>query len=131
MSPMRRALSLLLLLCTPALADRVHLTNGRVLEGQVVREEGDELVVKVRGGIEARVPKSQVASVEAAATPEQTFHERRAALTPRRRRPGPASCGGSCARRRRATRPRSRARSAATTTRRPCRCSWPTSSTTA
>lgn len=63
----------------PALADKVHLKNGRVLEGEV-RDDGDALVVKKRGGIEARVPKDQVVRVETSATPEQTYQERLAGL---------------------------------------------------
>jgi hypothetical protein len=62
-----------------ALADRVHLKNGRVVEGEV-REEGDAVVVRTAGGIEARLPRDQVLRIEAAASPERRAEERLEAL---------------------------------------------------
>ena len=79
MSP-RRALTLLALLATPALADRIELRSGRVIEGEVVREEAEVLVVRTGAGIEARVPRSEVVRIEAAETPEEELARRRAAL---------------------------------------------------
>jgi hypothetical protein len=79
---MRRvALSALVLLALApaARADRVHLRNGRVVEGEV-REDGDVVVVRTRGGIEARLPRADVLRIEAAATPAQAATARLAAL---------------------------------------------------
>lgn len=69
----------LLVLATPAFADRVHLRNGRVVEGEV-REEGDVVVVRTRGGIEARLPRADVLKIEVAATPAEVATARLAAL---------------------------------------------------
>lgn len=79
---MRRvALSALLLLAVaaPAQADRVHLRNGRVVEGEV-REDGDVVVVRTRSGIEARLPRGDVLRIEVAATPAQLATARLTAL---------------------------------------------------
>lgn len=70
---------LLLLLPAAALADKVRLRSGRVVEGEV-REDGDVLVVRTGAGIEARIPRDQVLEVERAATPEEELAARRAAL---------------------------------------------------
>lgn len=68
------------LAATPqARADRVHLKNGRVVEGDV-REEGDAVVVRTRAGAEARLPRDQVVRIEEDATPEERARERLAAL---------------------------------------------------
>ena len=79
--PMRTTLAplLLALLATPALADRVKLRSGRVVEGEV-REEGEWVIVRTGSGIEARLPRAEVLEVERAATPEQELAARRAAL---------------------------------------------------
>jgi hypothetical protein len=66
-----RALTVLLcLLPSLVLADRVHMKNGRVLEGEV-REDGDALIVTQGNGIEARIPRDMVLRVEAAESPQQ------------------------------------------------------------
>ena len=83
MSHTLRACALLLLLLAghpaTALADKVRLRSGRVVEGEV-REDGDALVVKTGSGIEARIPRDEVLEIERAATPEQELAARQAAL---------------------------------------------------
>lgn len=82
---MRRSLTfaaaLLLAGASAALADRVHLKNGRVLEGEVT-DRGDTLEVRSKNGITASIPKDQVVRIEEAVTPEAALAARRAALPP-------------------------------------------------
>jgi hypothetical protein len=81
---MRRSLTLAALLlagASSALADRVHLKNGRVLEGEVT-DKGDALEVRSKNGITASIPKDQVVRIEEAVTPEAALAARRAALPP-------------------------------------------------
>jgi hypothetical protein len=50
---MRRSFSLafsLMLLCAPALGDEIHLKNGSVLHGRIVREDQDSLVIDLGRG---------------------------------------------------------------------------------
>ena len=75
------AAALLLAGASAALADRVHLKNGRVLEGEVT-DKGDSLEVRSKNGITASIPKDQVVKIEEAVTPEAALAARRAALPP-------------------------------------------------
>jgi HEAT repeat protein len=74
------ASALLFAAAGPALADRVHLRNGQVLEGEL-SEDGDEYVLRMRSGIETRLARADVLEVERAATPQQTLAARRAGLS--------------------------------------------------
>jgi hypothetical protein len=74
------ALLLALVVAGPARADRVHLRSGRVIEGEV-HDDGDAIVVRTGTGIEARLPRDQVLSIEA--TPRApSADDRLAALDP-------------------------------------------------
>lgn len=73
------AIVLSLALATPALADRVHLKDGRTLEG-TTHEEGDEVVVTSDSGATTRVKAAEVEKVERAPTRADLYRERLEAL---------------------------------------------------
>lgn len=78
---MRAPLSFLFLaaLALPAAADIITLKNGRVIEGDVVKDDGKIIKIQLKYG-SLTVEKSEVASIEEKLTPEQEYAERRAKL---------------------------------------------------
>ena len=72
------ALLLGVLLSTTTLADRVHLKNGRVLEGEVT-DQGDKVEVKMSYG-SVTVPKDDVALIEPVKGAGSEYQEKAAAL---------------------------------------------------
>lgn len=67
-----------LLLASPALADRIHLHDGRVLEGRA-RRSGTSYVVETRHGA-VRIPLREVKKIEASLTREEDLARRLAQL---------------------------------------------------
>lgn len=67
-----------LLLASPALADRIYLEDGRVLEGRA-RRSGTSYVVETRHGA-VRVPLREVKRIEASLTREEDLARRLAQL---------------------------------------------------
>lgn len=51
------------------LADKIHLENGKVIEGQVVDTDGDEYEIRMKNGISFRVKKGEVRRIEKIADP--------------------------------------------------------------
>lgn len=81
MRPTAPLLAVACLLPLPALADRVHLRSGRVLEGTVDEQADGSLKVRTDSGAEARIPAEQVLRVERGPTAAQEADARLAALT--------------------------------------------------
>jgi hypothetical protein len=75
-SAMRKMLAVYLLLaaCPALLADVVHLTDGRTIEGKV-RDQGDTIAVEFPGG-EVSFPRSQVSSIEFKPTLRDAYLEK-------------------------------------------------------
>jgi len=69
---------LMLLLAATTFADRVHLKNGRVLEGEVI-DQGDKVEIKMSFG-SATVPKEDVESIEPVKGATTEYQEKSAAL---------------------------------------------------
>ena len=69
------------LLAGAAVADIIHLKNGRQLEGQILSEEGGKLKVKTVAGV-VEIARADVARIEVKKTPAQEYGERLAALAP-------------------------------------------------
>lgn len=67
-----------LLLCAPAWSDVVHLKDGRKVEGTVVEQTDQKVVVQTKFGVN-EFKASDVARVEKKATPEEEFKARREA----------------------------------------------------
>jgi len=78
--PLAAAVLTALAAAAPLAADEIHLKNGRVLQGDVLEEDGDELVIRTGSGITVRLPRADVVRVEEAATPQEEFAARFAAL---------------------------------------------------
>lgn len=53
-------------------ADEIHLRNGRVLQGEIVEESGDEVVLRMKLG-KTIVPRKEIASIAKKALPEDYF----------------------------------------------------------
>ncbi len=83
MRPSFAATLLVMALCAaPALADTVHLRDGRKLQGETTwSPDGKRLEIKTRYG-SVVVDKDDVLRIEAVETPEQQLARRRAALGP-------------------------------------------------
>ena len=62
-----------------AVADVVHLKDGRKFEGEIVSDDGTKVTVKTRFG-EVTVERSKVARIEKKKTPEQEYRDRRKAI---------------------------------------------------
>ena len=60
-------------------ADEIRLTNGGVLEGNVI-ENGDTVVIELAGGGRVALRRAQVASITESATPTEQLAEKEAAL---------------------------------------------------
>lgn len=75
--------AVLCLAAPPALADDVHLTNGRAFYGVVAQVQGEKVAIRLPDGI-IRLPLSHVARIERAETRLEEYVERRHALTGRR-----------------------------------------------
>lgn len=69
------AFGLLVLLGAPALADVVHLTNGRLIEGRVVESRQGKVHIEVQGG-RIVLPASSIDHIEDCATPEEEYARR-------------------------------------------------------
>ncbi|MBI3725588.1 hypothetical protein HY251_16795 [bacterium] len=67
---------LVLALAGAARADVVTLTNGGKIEGEVVREDKDEVEVKLPSGSTV-IPRSRVEKIEKKPSPEQEYNARR------------------------------------------------------
>ncbi|CAN5418939.1 hypothetical protein BH09SUM1_BH09SUM1_12720 [soil metagenome] len=65
-------LAALLALATPALADKITLANGRVIEGRVVSMDRDRVVIE-SGGMVTPLARSSVKSVERATGADNTL----------------------------------------------------------
>jgi hypothetical protein len=65
----------------PCLADVLHLKSGGTIEGKVVGEEGEWLLVRTRFGVQ-RIRRADVVRIEEKATAEEEYDERLAALDP-------------------------------------------------
>lgn len=71
---------LALLAAAPALADKVILQDGRVLEGQVLTQTEDYILLKTRFG-EMKLAKSEIKEIVKQKTPEEVYQEKSAALS--------------------------------------------------
>lgn len=76
-------LALALASATVAFADLVHLKDGGALEGQVVGEAPDRLVVRTAAGTTVVVPRGQVLRVERGMTVEEQHRARLRKADPR------------------------------------------------
>lgn len=86
MRAVRESLCLLVLslgLALPAAADVVHLVEGGALEGQVVGEDREGLVVRTAAGTTIVVPRAQVREVERGATVDELYRARLRRTDPR------------------------------------------------
>lgn len=77
------ALTLMLGLAAPTLADIVHLVGGGALEGQVVSEDKGGLVVRTANGTTIVVPREQVREIERGASVEELHRARLRRIDPR------------------------------------------------
>lgn len=66
---------LLLLLAPALLADRLHMKDGRTIEGRIVRETPARIVLETRFG-EIEVDRTDVASIERGKTRKEEFDDR-------------------------------------------------------
>jgi hypothetical protein len=66
-------------LASPALADVVHLRNGRAVEGEILERDERGVTIRVRGGV-MTLPKHMIAEVEARARPQDEYAQRYAEL---------------------------------------------------
>ena len=65
-----------LLLCSLIIhGDTIHLANGRRLEGEVVRETENVIIVRTYSGIEVEIPIADVLKIEKGASPIQKAKE--------------------------------------------------------
>lgn len=68
MSRLRKLFSLVLVLCAslalPALADRIILVDGSVIEGHLVSVDENRAVIRLDDGSEERVPRGELAGIE-------------------------------------------------------------------
>lgn len=64
---------------TDAKADRITLKSGRVIEGQVIEQSAEKIVVKTDRGIVASFDLSLVVKIEAQETPRQLYEKELAA----------------------------------------------------
>ena len=65
-----------LLLCSLIIhGDTIHLANGRRLEGEVIRETENVIVVRTYSGIEVEIPIADVLKIEKGASPVQKAKE--------------------------------------------------------
>lgn len=87
--PLALALACLAALAAPAPADEIVLTNGRVIVGRVVSEDGDQVKVEMDGGT-MTWPRSQVREIRRKPLPEK-----RPAPAPAPAPSGGTSSGGS------------------------------------
>ncbi len=71
--------AMLLLAAGAARADLITLKDGRVIEGDVISDDGKVVKVKLRMGA-VTLEKDQIASIEEKATPEQEYEARLAKL---------------------------------------------------
>ncbi|GEM_PF-3031960 len=64
-----------------ARADRIHLKDGRVLEGEVVEEKEDRVRVKMRLGA-VWIDRDEIERIEKTPSPREIYRNRRGALDP-------------------------------------------------
>lgn len=64
-----------------AFGDILHLKNGQKIEGQIVKQDAKEVVIKTRFGTQT-FPRDQVAKIEEKSTPKEEYKKRLEALKP-------------------------------------------------
>jgi hypothetical protein len=78
----RIGMALLLFAVTgTAWADRIHMKDGRVLEGKVIEEKEGRVRLKMKLGT-IWLEKSRIARIEKTPSPEETYRKRRRGLSP-------------------------------------------------
>lgn len=76
---MKRALLIIALAASPALADDVHLRGGGLISGVIVEQTADSVTVDIGGGT-ITAPMSSVVRIEERRSPLQDYRQRAAAI---------------------------------------------------